>query len=101
MADMFVPDYLMREQAMVGALVAFVAVRIGLGRLRGEWVIRARSMNLLYLGLTALYCSPQLVAVVLRSAAAQTAWPVIEGKLLGCTVAYFCGALLYRKLRAL
>jgi hypothetical protein len=95
--DASLPDYLIREQAAVGALVAFGFLRVlaaAVALTRGwriAWVEYAA------LGLAALWCAPQLVALV-ANPASVTALAELEGNAVGCAIALFFSPILSHRL---
>lgn len=95
----FIPDYLMREQTMVGALGVFIAVRMLSLALGSGLDIKRTTLNRAFWVLALLYCMPEVSDVLLGSYRTLQAWPVIEGKGLGCAVAYVCGSVLQCRLR--
>jgi hypothetical protein len=94
----FLPDYLLREQTAVGALIAFGLIRI-IGAVIGhELSIRRGALNRLFLLAVVMYCMPQLFDIIGGSYLARAAGPELEGKLLGCAIAWFGAPLLSHKL---
>jgi hypothetical protein len=93
-----IPDYLLREQNTVGALFAFLAVRFAMLSFGLSHAMRRSSINAIYLGLVGLFVLPQLADVFADGTLAQMAWPVLEGKLIGCTLAYFGASALHRNI---
>lgn len=94
----FVPDYLIREQAAVGAFVMFalvrvLAARIGCGR---GWPIAI--VEKCVIGMAGLYCAPQLIDLLTHAYVQQGASAGFEGKVLGAAVALFFSPILSRRL---
>lgn len=94
----FIPDYLIREQAAVGALVVFGVLRvlaaiIALGR---GWPIAV--VEKCAIGAAALYCAPQLVDLLTHAYAMPAASAAFEGKAFGATVALFLSPILSHRL---
>ncbi|CAH2809161.1 MAG: FIG00456601: hypothetical protein [uncultured Paraburkholderia sp.] len=56
----FLPDYLIREQAAIGALVAFGVLRLIGAALAYERGWRISVVEKLFIGAAVLYCMPQL-----------------------------------------
>ncbi|CAM2140984.1 conserved membrane protein of unknown function [Pararobbsia alpina] len=94
----YIPDYLLREQNAVGALFAFLALRFAMLGFGLSHAFRRSTINSFYLGLVGLFILPQLADVFADGTLARMAWPVLEGKLIGCTLAYFGASALYRNL---
>jgi|ERR1700744_1843240 hypothetical protein len=95
----FIPDYLLREQNTVGALFAFLAVRYAMLSVGLSHSLRRSTLGALYVGLVCLFCLPQLADLLSEGTLARMAWPILEGKLLGCVLAYFGASALYSNLR--
>jgi hypothetical protein len=94
----YLPDYLIREQMAVGALVIFGVLRVlaaALALRRGwhvAWVDQAGII------VAVAYCAPQLVewlkhAYLLPAEAAE-----LEGKAVGCAIALFCAPIVSHRL---
>jgi hypothetical protein len=94
----YIPDYLLREQNAVGALFAFLAVRFAMLSFGLSHAFRRSTINTFYLGFVGLFILPQLADLLADGTLARMAWPVLEGKLIGCTLAYFGASALYRNL---
>jgi hypothetical protein len=95
--DASLPDYLIREQAAVGALVTFGFLRVLAGAVAFTRGWRIAWVEYAALGLAALWCAPQLVAVLANPAAA-TALAELEGNAIGCAIALFCAPILSHRL---
>ena len=94
----FIPDYLIREQAAVGALVVFSVLRvlaaiIAVGR---DWPIAVVEKGAI--GLAVLYCAPQLLDLLTHNYAMPAASAAFEGKAFGATVALFLSPILSHRL---
>lgn len=98
MVGEYLPDYLLREQCAVGALLAFGLIRIICAVLGQEFAIRRGTINRLFVAAAALYCLPQLLDILGGTYLAGIAGPQLEGKLLGCAIACFGAPILSRKL---
>ena len=94
----YLPDYLLREQSAVGALIAFGLIRIIGAAVGHELSIRRGTINRLFLMAVALYCMPQLLDILSGSYLASVAGPQLEGKLLGCAIVCFGAPVLSHKL---
>jgi hypothetical protein len=94
----FLPDYLIREQAAVGALAAFgvlriVAAAVAAGRgWRISWVERA------FLAAAALYCVPQLFDLLIQAPSLYADKAELEGKIAGCAIALLVAPIIGHKL---
>ncbi|CAE6964495.1 hypothetical protein [Paraburkholderia domus] len=90
----FLPDYLIREQAAVGALVAFgilrvIAAVIAFGK---RWSISV--VQKCFIALSVFYCLPEVIDYgTCFSAGAE-----LEGKAIGCAIALFCAPILSHRL---
>ena len=85
----FIPDYLIREQAAVGALVLFgvlrvLAAAVAVGR---GWPIGI--IEKCAIGAAMLYCAPQLADLLTHSYALRAASAEFEGKAIGAAIALF------------
>jgi hypothetical protein len=92
----YLPDYLIREQMAVGALVIFGVLRVLAAALalRRGW--RVALVDKAGIAAAMIYCAPQLAdllthAYLLPAAAA-------EGKAIGCAIALFCAPILSHRL---
>ncbi|MEJ0003101.1 MAG: hypothetical protein WDN30_05135 [Pararobbsia sp.] len=95
----YLPDYFLREQNAVGALFAFLAIRYAMLSFGTSHSLREATISKLYVALVGLFCLPQLADLNADGTLARMAWPILEGKLLGCALAYFGASALYRTLR--
>ncbi|CAB3779869.1 hypothetical protein [Pararobbsia alpina] len=95
----FLPDYLLREQSTVGALFTFLAIRYATLSVGLSHSVRRSTLSALYIGLACLFCLPQLADLLSEGTLARMAWPILEGKVLGCVLAYFGASALYSNLR--
>ncbi|WP_345811652.1 hypothetical protein AAGS40_12190 [Paraburkholderia sp. PREW-6R] len=94
----FLPDYLIREQAAVGALVVFGVLRIIGAALAYERGWRIPVVEKLFIGAAVLYCMPQLFDVLTHMYGARGAGAELEGKAAGCAIALFCAPILGHRL---
>ncbi|MBN3806449.1 hypothetical protein GXB81_25835 [Paraburkholderia sp. Ac-20336] len=94
----FLPDYLIREQAAVGALVAFGVLRV-IGAMfayeRG-WSIAVVAKC--FIGAAVLYCLPQIFDLLTQMVGSRAAGAELEGKAAGCAIALFCAPILAHRL---
>ena len=95
----YLPDYFLREQNAVGALFAFLAIRYAMLSFGMSRSLRTSTINTIYLGLVAMFCLPQLGDLIFDGTVGLMAGPILEGKLLGCALAFFGASALYRTLR--
>jgi hypothetical protein len=94
----YLPDYLIREQAAVGALIAFgvlrvIAAGVACGR---QWRIEAVGHWFLFAAF--LYCMPQLLDLLTQLYGSRMALAELEGKVTGCAIALFCAPIVGHKL---
>ena len=95
--DAMLPDYLIREQAAVGALVSFGVLRVitaVVARARG-WRILA--VEQVFIGVAVLWCAPQLFDWLWDSSSAN-ALAEFEGDAAGCAIALFFAPILSHRL---
>ncbi|MDE1179539.1 hypothetical protein [Paraburkholderia sp.] len=94
----FLPDYLLREQAAVGALVAFGVLRVigAMCAYQRGWSIRTVERSFLFAAF--LYCLPQLFDLLTTLYGAHGALAELEGKAAGCAIALFCAPILGHRL---
>jgi hypothetical protein len=94
----YLPDYLIRQQAAVGALVAFGVLRvIGAAVACGRgW--RISYMERCFIAAAVLYCLPQLFDLLTHSYGMRSAAAELEGKAAGCAIALFCAPILGHRL---
>jgi hypothetical protein len=90
----FLPDYLIREQAAVGALVVFgvlrvIAAAIAFGK---RWSISV--VQKCFIALSVFYCLPEVIEYGTRFSAGAE----LEGKAIGCAIALFCAPILSHRL---
>lgn len=94
----FIPDYLIREQAAVGALVLFGVLRVlaGFAAFSRGWPIAF--VERCAIGAAGLYCAPQLVDVLLHPYVTHASSAELEGKVIGSTIALFFSPILSHRL---
>jgi hypothetical protein len=94
----FLPDYLIREQAAVGALFTFGIARVIASAVAFERHWRIGRVDRCFIAVAALYCMPQLFELLLQVANSYTALAELEGKAAGCAIALFCAPILGHRL---
>lgn len=94
----FLPDYLIREQAAVGALVAFGVLRIIGAMLAYERGWRISVVEKCFIAAAVLYCLPQLFDLLTHMYGSRAAGAELEGKAAGCAIALFCAPILGHRL---
>ena len=93
-----IPDYLIREQAAVGALVGFGVVRIIAAAVALEKGWRISVVQRCFIGMAMLYCLPQLVDLLTQSYGGLAAAAEFEGKAIGSAIALFFAPILSHRL---
>ena len=94
----FLPDYLLREQAAVGALVVFGVLRIIGAMLAFERGWRISVVEKCFIGAAVVYCLPQLFDLLTTFYGSRVAGAELEGKAAGCAIALFCAPILGHRL---
>jgi uncharacterized protein YqgC (DUF456 family) len=94
----FLPDYLIREQAAVGALVAFGVLRVIGAVLAYERGWRISVVEKYFIGAAVIYCMPQLFDLLTHMYGSRSAGAELEGKVAGCAIALFCAPILGHRL---
>ena len=94
----FIPDYLIREQAAVGALVLFAALRVlaAVAAFSRGWPIAL--VEKCAIGAAGLYCAPQLIDVLAHPYVMHGSSAELEGKVIGSTIALFLSPILSHRL---
>ncbi|MFX1673226.1 hypothetical protein PWR63_13295 [Paraburkholderia sp. A2WS-5] len=95
--EAMLPDYLIREQAAVGALFVFGLMRViaaAVACTRG-WRILVVEQSLI--GVAMLWCAPQLVELIAHPSSVL-ALAELEGKAIGCAIALFFSPILSHRL---
>ncbi|WP_322032415.1 hypothetical protein [Paraburkholderia sp. J76] len=95
--DASLPDYLIREQAAVGALVAFGFMRVLAGAIAFMRGWRIGWVEYAGIGAAVLWCAPQLFALIANPASVP-ALAELEGNVMGCAAALFCAPILSHRL---
>ncbi|WP_020069260.1 hypothetical protein [Paraburkholderia caledonica] len=94
----FIPDYLLREQAAVGALVLFGVLRVIGAAVAYERGWRIAAIEKWFVGAAVVYCVPQLFDLLMHVYGAHAAAAELEGKVAGCAIALFCAPILGHRL---
>jgi hypothetical protein len=94
----FLPDYLIREQAAVGALVVFGILRIIFAAVAYERGWRISLVEKCFIAAAALYCVPQLFDLLTHVYGSRGAAAELEGKVAGAAIALFFAPILGHKL---
>jgi hypothetical protein len=94
----FLPDYLIRQQAAVGALVMFGVLRVIFAAVAHERGWRIAILERCFIGAAVLYCIPQLFDLLLQVYNAHAASAELEGKMVGCAIALFCAPIVGHRL---
>jgi hypothetical protein len=94
----FLPDYLIRQQAAVGALVVFGVLRVIFAAVAYERGWRIAIVERCFVAAAVLYCVPQLFDLFINVYNAHAASAELEGKAVGCAVALICAPILGHRL---
>jgi membrane associated rhomboid family serine protease len=94
----FLPDYLIREQAAVGALVVFGVLRVIGAVMAFQRGWRISTVEKCFLAAAVIYCAPQLFDLLTQLYGSHAASAELEGKVSGCAIALFCAPILGHKL---
>ncbi|WP_153099457.1 hypothetical protein [Paraburkholderia hayleyella] len=94
----YLPDYLIREQAAVGALVIFGVLRVLGAALAFEKGWRISTVEKCVIATALLYCLPPLLDLLLNLYRARAAAAEFEGRAVGCAIALFCAPILGHRL---
>lgn len=97
--DEFLPAYLIREQAAVGALVIFGVLRVIAAAVAIAKGWRIAVMEKCFVAVVVLYCMPQLFDLLTQLYRVRVVVAELEGKAIGCTVALFCAPILSHRIR--
>ncbi|WP_321930247.1 hypothetical protein [Paraburkholderia guartelaensis] len=95
--DASLPDYLIREQAAVGALVVFGFLRVLAAAIAFTRGWRIRWVEYAAIGAAALWCAPQLIALI-ANPSSVAALAELEGNATGCALALFFSPILSHRL---
>lgn len=91
------PDYLIREQAAVGALVVFGVLRVIAAAVALTKGWRIGLIEQAGIGLAVLWCAPQLFELIVTPGSVA-ALAELEGKAVGCAIALFFSPILSHRL---
>jgi len=91
------PDYLIREQASVGALVVFGVSRVIAAAVAHAHGWRIGIVERVFIAAATLYCLPSFYDVLAQHYAAGPL-AELEGNALGCAIALFCAPILGHRL---
>jgi uncharacterized protein YqgC (DUF456 family) len=94
----FLPDYLIREQAAVGALVMFGVLRVLCAVLAYERGWRISVLEKCFIAAAVMYCLPQLFDLLTHMYGSRAAGAELEGKAAGCAIALFFAPILGHRL---
>ncbi|MEM5368181.1 hypothetical protein V4C53_19355 [Paraburkholderia azotifigens] len=94
----FLPDYLIREQAAVGALAVFGLLRVIGAVLAYQRGGRISMVERCFIAAAFLYCLPQLVDLLTHIASSHAAAAELEGKVAGCAIGLFFAPVVGHKL---
>ncbi|CAB3648730.1 hypothetical protein [Paraburkholderia rhynchosiae] len=94
----FLPDYLLREQAAVGALVMFGVLRIISAAVAYERGWRIAVVEKWFIVAAVVYCMPQLFDLLTHIYGSHAAAAELEGKAAGCAIALFFAPILGHRL---
>lgn len=95
--DTTLPDYLIREQAAIGALVTFGILRVIVAAIACARGWRILVVEQAFIGVAVLWCSPQLLDLLWYPSSVP-ALAELEGKAAGCTIALFFAPILSHRL---
>jgi len=95
--EAMLPDYLIREQAAVGALVVFGLSRVIVAAVACTRGWRIPVVEQSFIGLAVLWCVPQLVDLIAHPSSGL-ALAGLEGKAIGCAIALFFSPILSHRL---
>jgi hypothetical protein len=95
--EAMLPDYLIREQAAVGALVAFGIMRVIAAAIAATRGWRILTVEHAFIGFAVLWCVPELIDL-LAYPSSQLALAGLEGKAIGCAIALFFAPILSHRL---
>ncbi|SEA11978.1 hypothetical protein [Paraburkholderia sartisoli] len=94
----YLPDYLIREQAAVGALVVFAVSRIIFAAVACDRGWRIPIVERCFIAAAALYCVPQLFDLLIHAYGTRAAFAELEGKVAGAAIALFFAPIVGHKL---
>jgi|SRR6185312_11302755 hypothetical protein len=94
----YLPDYLIREQMAVSALVTFGVLRVLAAALLWRRGWEAAWADKAGIAAALLYCAPQLFGLLSHSYFLPGAMAELEGKMAGCAIALFGAPILSHRL---
>ncbi|WP_233864473.1 hypothetical protein [Paraburkholderia adhaesiva] len=95
--DATLPDYLIREQAAVGALVVFGILRVITAAVACARGWRILVVEQAFIGVAVLWCAPQLFEWLWHPTSTN-ALAELEGNAVGCAIALFFAPILSHRL---
>lgn len=95
--ETMLPDYLIREQAAVGALVVFGLLRVIVAAVACTRGWRILVVEQSFIGVAILWCLPQLLDLIAHPSSVL-ALAGLEGKAVGCAIALFFSPILSHRL---
>ncbi|WP_322059880.1 hypothetical protein [Paraburkholderia sp. J63] len=95
--EAMLPDYLIREQAAVGALVVFGLLRVIVAAVACTRGWRILVVEQSFIGIAILWCLPQLLDLIAHPSSVL-ALAGLEGKAVGCAIALFFSPILSHRL---
>jgi hypothetical protein len=95
--EAMLPDYLIREQAAVGALVAFGILRVIAAAMACTRGWRILTVEHAFIGFAVLWCAPELLDLLSHPSSAL-GLAGLEGKTIGCALALFLAPILSHRL---
>lgn len=95
--EAMLPDYLIREQAAVGALVVFGLLRVIVAAVACTRGWRILVVEQSFIGVAILWCLPQLLDLIAHPSSVL-ALAGLEGKAVGCAIALFFSPILSHRL---
>jgi hypothetical protein len=94
----YLPDYLIREQMAVGALVVFGVLRVLAAAIAWGRGWHVASVEKAAIAAAVLYCLPQLADLLTHAHVLPSTAAELEGKAAGCAIALFCAPIVSHKL---
>jgi len=94
----FLPDYLIREQAAIGAVVVFGVLRVIGALLAYQHGWRISMVERCFMAAAFLYCLPQLFDLLTHFTNSHVAAAELEGKVAGCAIGLFFAPVVGHKL---
>ncbi|MBP0592432.1 hypothetical protein J8I87_22385 [Paraburkholderia sp. LEh10] len=94
----FLRDYLIREQATIGALVVFGVSRVIGARLACARGWRISAVEKCFVAAAFLYCLPQLFDLLTHITSFHAAAAELEGKVAGCAIGLVFAPVVAHKL---